>query len=60
MKRIAERTGAGAMMRPGWGYLAPCARCGLVVVHGKTTDLPYHMHLRSKRCRDLAAKRSGK
>lgn len=47
MKRLAER---GSIRPPRRGYVAPCARCGLEVVHSKATSLPFAQHLNSKAC----------
>lgn len=47
MKRLAER---GSMRPPRRGYVAPCARCGLEVVHSRATSLPFAQHLNSKAC----------
>jgi hypothetical protein len=40
--------------RPGRGYLAPCLKCGRIVVHATKTMEPFHMHRYSKRCREAA------
>lgn len=52
MKRLAERGG-----KPSSGYLAPCRRCGLVVVHAESTGKPFHMHRWSALCQRLAIQR---
>lgn len=49
MKRLADQG-----RRPHRGYLAPCAVCGLIVVHAHSTREPFHMHRRSQLCRNLA------
>lgn len=54
MKRFSERRKPG--QKPYRGYLAPCPRCGLIVVHADSTLKPFHMHARSKKCRELAEK----
>lgn len=41
MKRLAER---GSIRPPRRGYVAPCARCGLEVVHSRTTGQPVAQH----------------
>ena len=43
--------------KPNSGYLAPCKRCGEVVVHAKSTGEPFHMHRWSKKCAAKAAAR---
>jgi hypothetical protein len=45
---------------PSRGFVAPCAQCGALVVHVDSTQVPTHMHRRSKKCRDAAAARKGK
>lgn len=57
MKRFVDRNPGRTPHR---GYLAPCSECGLVVVHSNKYDEPFHMHRRSKKCRDLAAARRKK
>lgn len=47
MKRLAER---GSKRPPRRGYIAPCERCGLEVVHSKVTGQALEQHLRSKAC----------
>lgn len=54
MTRIAELPGNA---RPRRGYLAPCPRCGALVVHGATTGEPSHAHLRGRRCDETARAR---
>lgn len=51
MKRLAER---GSIRPPRRGYLAPCSRCGLEVVHSKATGQPVAQHLNSKACSSSA------
>jgi len=53
MKRLAERSPG---RRPWRGYLAPCKRCGLVVVHAASTGEPFHMHRYSRACAERQAK----
>lgn len=36
-------------------YMAPCPRCGQIVVHGTAGVL--HMHKRSKKCQEAAMKK---
>lgn len=44
MKRLAER---GSIRPPRRGYLAPCARCGVEVVHSRTTGQPVAQHAKA-------------
>lgn len=37
------------------GFFAPCSACGEVVVHADSMLEPFHMHARSKKCREAAA-----
>ena len=55
MKRFAERKDG---LTPARGYIAPCRVCGLEVVHAYSTNEPFHLHRRSKLCRETAAKRN--
>jgi hypothetical protein len=34
------------------GYLEVCGNCLRMVVHARSTRKPFHMHARSKRCRE--------
>jgi len=54
VRRLAVRNPEKVLHR---GYLAACANCGLVVVHAESTGKPFHMHARSKLCRELGKKR---
>lgn len=54
MKRIAEIKGA----RPKRGYIAKCPRCGLRVVHVRSTCEPVTIHARSKLCALLYERRT--
>jgi hypothetical protein len=49
MKTCADRG-----VRPYKGYIAPCSRCGALVVHANVDNLPFHMHRRSEKCRKAA------
>lgn len=53
MKRLAE---TGGLVRDSNYYIAPCDRCGLMVVHSIRVGV-LHMHKYSKKCATLAAKR---
>lgn len=54
MKRLDERAPGE---RPYRGYIAPCPRCGVRVVHSNKYDMPMHMHWRSKKCLEGAKKK---
>ena len=50
------KTCADLGKEPRFGNIAPCARCGRKVVHGRN-GLPYHMHFHSRACREAALQR---
>lgn len=52
MKLFSERY---PKRKPNSGYLAPCRRCGAIVVHSEKTGEPFHMHRRSQKCREATA-----
>lgn len=54
MKLYSESKEYAQGIRPTKGYVARCARCGRRVVHSEKTGLPFHMHARSRRCREDA------
>ena len=49
MKTFAKRLPGE---RPYRGYVARCRDCGEMVVHAESTQRPFHMHARSKKCAD--------
>jgi hypothetical protein len=51
MKRFSERHPGE---KPRRGFLANCRSCGEVVVHSSKTLEPFHMHRRSKKCREAS------
>jgi hypothetical protein len=52
--RLAQLPGN---VRPRRGYLAPCPRCGDVVVHGFWSSKPSPSHLAGRPCAERAAER---
>lgn len=54
MRRLAEIKGA----QPRRGYIAKCSRCGLRVVHERSTNAPVAIHARSKLCALLYERRT--
>jgi hypothetical protein len=51
-----KRTGEDVSLRAGY-YIGVCGECGQRVVKSLRTGQAMHMHRRSKKCREAAAKK---